>query len=132
MASPKPVSKPLKDSGGHVRVKPAAKNVPNNPDASKILDKSLRRSFGAEGEERSGRKEKIQIKKLPNKAPSATRPSNFGSGADRVKVNSNPVKTSGLQGRSGALGGQHMGGHGVGLGGMAHNFGGGGIPEQQK
>ena len=38
-----------------------------------------------------------------------------------------PVRTSGLQGVSGKLGGQHAGGHGVSLGGIDEPLGGGGL-----
>ena len=71
-----------------VKVKPAAKSVSNPPDRSKVLDKQLRRSFGSEGEERTGRKELIQIKKLASEKSPAKRPSNWGTGANRVMINS--------------------------------------------
>ena len=47
-----------------------------------------------------------------------------------IKVDSNPVKTSGLKGREvGAM--DHQGGHGL-QGGAISAFGGGGLPEQTR
>ena len=49
---------------------------------------------------------------------------------ETIKINSNPVKTSGLQGREvGKM--DHQGGHGL-QGGAISAFGGGGLPEQTR
>ena len=80
--------KPLTTPKSNVTKKPAAKSVSNPPDKNKVLDKQLRRSFGSEGEERTGRKELIQIKKLASEKSPAKRPSNWGTGANRVMINS--------------------------------------------
>ena len=52
-----------------------------------------------------------------------------------IKVDSNPVpvRSSGLSGVSGKLGGQHAGGQGASLGGgIESNYGGGGLNEFNK
>ena len=178
MASPKPVSKPLKDSGGHVRVKPAAKPIPNPPNEAKAFykfDSSRGRAYNRASKEyeagagrhgnmyeqqdaareaainaQTTRKANIAGKKLVeterNKASfPRTTPGTAWSNKKAVKIDSGNklnksipaakkanakalkaankpgplrVRTSGLQGRSGALGGQHMGGHGFGGAGL--------------
>ena len=149
MASPKPVSKPLKDSGGHVRVKPAAKNVPNPPNEAKAGHKfndTRGRAYNNAAKEyeagagrhgnmyemqdaareasanaQTGRKANIVGKKLVeaerNKATTPrTTPDTAWSTKKPIQI-----RTSGLQGKSGAFGGQHMGGHGMGGGGLNIN-----------
>ena len=128
--------KPSYQKGGQsktVKVVPAAKQVPNPPDLNKIVNNDMRRSVSSsDGLLGNSRKESIQIKQINKTAPSATRPANWGSGADVVKV-----RSSGLSGESGVLGGQHAGGHsdvagargargGGGFGGGPESFGGGG------
>jgi hypothetical protein len=77
-----------------VKVKPAAKQKPNSPNISKIVDRQLRRSFGAEGEEMPSRRELVQMRQLITGARPVTQPKGFGSGASRVKINSNPVRAN--------------------------------------
>jgi hypothetical protein len=90
-AKKKKLAEPSKAS---VKVKPAARQKPNPPDISKIVDRQQRRSFGAEGEEMPSRLELVQMRKLITGQRPATQPKGFGSGASRVKINSNPVRAN--------------------------------------
>jgi hypothetical protein len=87
----KKLAEPSKAS---VKVKPAARQKPNPPNISKIVDRQLRRSFGAEGEEMPSRRELVQMRQLITGARPVTQPKGFGSGASRVKINSNPVRAN--------------------------------------
>ena len=127
----KAAEKTLTDSGGHVRLKPAAKNVPNPPNEAKALaqgqasggraynkaSKEYEQGAGKYGnmyEQQDaareamfrapiGRKTSIALKKLTDaEALKATTPRT----KDATWSKKEPIKI-----RSNQLGGQHMGGH---------------------
>lgn len=117
----KAVEKKLVDSGGHVKVKPAAKPVGNPRNAAKsneALYSSWRRGEKhhnarfPEPLENVGKKRsmRVSMSKNPTGAGNASRPARSPSDGTfnfPVKINSSPLK-----GVSGKLGNQHMGGHG--------------------
>lgn len=80
----------------NVKVKPAAKNKPNPPSAAKLMMKEMRSERG------ESRKASIQIKNLPKRSNAATQPSNWGSGAEKVKINSSVKSQTADQARSNA------------------------------
>ena len=80
--------KPLTTPKSNVKVKPAAKQKPNQPSAAKLMMKEMRSESG------QSRKASIQTKKLPKNSNAATQPSNWGSGAKTVKINSVSKQTA--------------------------------------
>lgn len=66
----------------NVKIKPAAKNKPNPPSAAKLMWKEMKSEKG------ESRKASIQTKKLPKPSNAATKPSNWGTGANRIMINS--------------------------------------------
>lgn len=87
----KTLAEPSKAS---VKVKPAAKQKPNPPDMAKIADKYESRAQRTLDYPGLTRKELIQTRQLAMGERPATRPKGFGSGASRVKINSNPVRAN--------------------------------------
>lgn len=74
--------KPLATPKSNVKVKPAAKNKPNQPSAAKLMMKEMRSERG------ESRKASIQTKNLPKRSNAAREASNWGTGANRVMINS--------------------------------------------